>query len=73
MNRVFLVEEKDVPAVRLQGAIEEAGSDEPVIHKDDQVINGDDFIFSPRRLMVTSLVYPACESEPPTTTVFDPS
>ena len=47
MNRVFLVEEKDVPAVRLQGAIEEAGSDEPVIHKDDQVINGDDFIFTP--------------------------
>ena len=46
MNRVFLVEEKDVPAVRLQGAIEEAGSDEPVIHKDDQVINVDDFIFT---------------------------
>ena len=26
---------------------QEAGSDEPVIHKDDQVINGDDFIFTP--------------------------
>ena len=29
------------------GDNQEAGSGELVIHKDDQVINGDDFIFTP--------------------------
>ena len=48
MNGVFLVEEKDVPQDEVRiGDNQEAGSDEPVIHRDDQVINGDDSIFTP--------------------------
>ena len=42
----YLLTNNSQDEVRI-GDDQEAGSDEPVIHKDDQVINGDDFIFTP--------------------------